>query len=392
MPRLFSVVQFCKVTLVALMLVLTTTALTSASEVPQNVRFSEVLPAKFQKGVGYSINNEVRINDNRYLFEAQTDYGGFSAKGLPMLELRLQEHHAIEQLNRIAKQSQIIGGIADVVRETPRGAMTLLKDPLGSLRRIPAGVKRNVGALLDPLERRAGSQARRDLAWSVGADPETRNPVLSGLLDKIALREDIGRIGAQVGIGFALPGIGLLSTTEDIRHKLQKMGPRDLAKEVNQDLLRLGISEPVSQAFAESRILTSTEKWVFVSHMRSLKGVQGLESLVAAVLKVPSESHLLSKFEEARVLAQLHKSNPIKTLYFKDVPVAYLHNGQFIAVTAVDLVCQTDSMTADISNFRRANPEYDVTVLVTGRMTDSAKALLRQARIRVYESKETIQR
>lgn len=392
MSRMSPVMLFRKIAVFTLLILLVTPTAESAENPPQSIRFTEVLPAKFQEGAGYSINNEVRINDNRYLFEAQTDYGGFSAKGLPMLELRLKEHYSIERLQEIAKRHQFIGGITDVVRETPRGAMTLLKDPLGSIRRIPGGIKRNVGAILDPLERRAGSQVRRDLAWSVGADPETRNPVLSGLLDKIALQKDIGRIGAQVGMGFALPGVGLLSTTEEIRHKLQKMGPRDLAKEVNQDLQRLGISEPASRAFAESPILTSTEKWVFVSHLRSLQDVQGLESLVVEVSNAPSESHLLSKFEEARVLAQLHKSNPIKTIYFKGVPVAYLHNGRFIAVTAVDLVCQTDSMTADINSFRRTNPEYDVTVLVTGRMTDSAKTLLRQAKIQFYESKETIQR
>jgi len=363
-----------------------------AGEVLQNVRFSEVLPAKFQRGAGYSINNVVRIEDNRYLFVAQTEYGGFSAKGLPMLELRLKEHYAIQQLQEIAKQHQILGGVVGAVRDTPRGAMTLLKDPLGSIRRIPGGVKRNVGAVLDPLERRAGNQVRRDLAWSVGADPETRNPALSKLLDKIALGTNLGRMGAQIGMGFALPGVGLLTTNEEIRHQLKKTGPRELANEVNQDLQHLGISQPASQAFAESPILTSTEKWVFVSHLRSLRGVQGLESIVTEVAKVPSESHLLSKFEEVRVLAQLHKSNPIKTIFFKNAPVAHLYDGQLIAVAAVDLVCQTDSMTADINSFRRKNPGQELTVLVTGKMTESAKSLLRQAKVRVYESKETIQR
>jgi len=212
------------------------------------------------------------------------------------------------------------------------------------------------------------------------------------LLDKIAIGEDLGRLGAQIGIGVALPGVGLLTTNEENRRMLKKSSPRQVANEVSQGLQRLGISEPARRAFAESPILTSTEKWVFLSHLRSLQGVLGLESLVTEIAKVPSESHLLSRFEEVRVLAQLHKSNPIKTIFFKNAPVAHLHDGQLIAVTAVDLVCQTDSMTADINRFRSMYPDQDLTVLVTGKMTDSSKALLRQAKVRVYESKETIQR
>lgn len=381
-----------KVAFFVLALSFVTTTVAHAEETILNMRFTEILPASFQQGPGYSINNKVRIEDNRYIFEAQTAYGGFSAKGLPMLELRLKEHNAIEQLGKLSKQSLVFEGMVNVVKETPRGAMTLLKDPLGSIRRIPAGVKRNVGTMLDPLEKRAGSQARRELALSVGADPETRNPVLSKLLDQLALRKDLGRLSVNVGIGFTLPAVGLLSANENIRLKLKKMGPRDLANGVQSDLQRLGIREAVSQAFAESAVLTSTEKLIFVSHLESLQGVKGLEALVSEATNATSEADLLSKFEEARVLAQLHKSNPIHTIHTVDVPVAHLQDGQFIAVTAVDLVCQTDSMTADVNNFRRANPDYDVTVLVTGKMTASAKNLLRQAKIRVYESNETIQR
>lgn len=374
-----------------LSLVVTTTAF--AGEVVSNVRFAEVLPVSFQQGPGYSINDTVRVEDNRYVFEAETAYGGFSAKGLSMLELRLKEHNAIEQLNKLSKQSLMLEGMTNVVKETPRGAMALLKDPLGSIRRIPAGVKRNVGTLLDPLERRAGSQARRELAWSVGADPETRNPVLSELLDKMALRKDLGRLGANVGIGFALPGVGLLSANEDIRNKLQKMGPRDLAKDMQLDLQYIGISDADSKAFVESSVLTSTEKMIFVSHLMSLRGVRGLEKLVTEITQAPSEADLLSKFEEVRVLAQLHKANPIGVIHTFNVPVAQLHDGRrFIAVTAVDLVCQTDSMTASINQFRSENPDYDLTILVTGKMTASAKDLLQQAKIRLYEANETIQR
>lgn len=355
-------------------------------------RFSDVLPADLQEGPGYAIDDNVRIGDNRYHFNAQTDYGGFSAKGLPMLELRLREHNAIEQLSKLSSVPRVMDGVTDVAKEMPRGAMTLLKDPLGSIARIPAGLRRNVGALVDPLERRAGSQVRRDLALSVGADAETRNPVLSNLLDKLALKEDLGRIGAQVGLGLVLPGVGLLSTNEEIRHKLQSMGPRGVANEVRKDLRLLGVGDDAGKAFAESTVLTSTEKLIFVSHLKSMRGVQGLESLVTGATDTPSEAHLLSKFEEARVLAQLHQAEPIEIIHSVNVPVAQLRSGRFIAVTAVDLVCQTDSMTADVNRFRQTNPDKDVTVLVTGRMTDSAKSLLRQAKIQVYEANETIQR
>ena len=55
------------------------------------VRAADVLPKSLLQGPGFVVNETVVIKDNRYLFQVKTDYGDFSALGLPMLELRLRE-------------------------------------------------------------------------------------------------------------------------------------------------------------------------------------------------------------------------------------------------------------------------------------------------------------
>jgi len=356
------------------------------------VRFADVLAPEWQRGDGYLIKDSVYIEGNRYCFEVETNYGGFLANGLPVLELRLNEHKAIEQLAEMSKHSLALKGAGETIRHTPRGAMTLLTDPLGSIGRIPAGIKRSVDTVFDPLEHRAGSQIRREIALSVGADPETRNPVLSELLDRMALRKGIGQIGTKVALGVALPGLGMLSTNEELREKLRRKGPRELSLEVRADLQRLGIAERASIPFAESQILTSAEKLIFVSHLKHLKGVKGLHTLVTRATDAKSEAELLSQFEQVRMLDQLHQSQVVDSIHPYKVPVARLRDGRFVGVAAVDVVYYSDDLAGYVHEFRRQNPSAEVSLLTTGNMTRSARQVMDQGKIRVVQVKHTVDR
>ena len=240
---------------------------TLAQERAPSVLASQVLPAKYLQGTGYSIGERLEIRSNRYLFRVRADYGEFTALGLPMLELRLREHLAIENARRLSRDSQILRGAIEVARQTPAGARTLLTDPIGSLRRLPLGIQANVNTIVDPLERRAGTKARRELASSIGADPETRNPVLNFYLDQLAIRKNIGRSATQTGLGFAVPGLGLLATNETIREQVRASGPRQIANDVHRRLSALGIHHQISTPFANNLQLTSTEKLLFVTHL-----------------------------------------------------------------------------------------------------------------------------
>ncbi len=362
---------------------------TMAQERVPSVSASHVVPAEYLRGVGYAIDERVEIRNNRYLFRVRADYGEFTALGLPMLELRLREHHAIENARVLSRDSQIIRGAIEVVRQTPAGARTLLSDPVGSLRRLPLGIQANVNTIVDPLERRAGTKARRELAAAIGADPETRNPVLDFYLDQLAIRKNIGRSATQTGLGFAVPGLGLLATNETIREQVRNTGPRQLANDVHRRLSALRIGNQISVSFANDLQLTSTEKLLFVSHLETLKGVGRLEALVTSATNAKSEASLLSQLQELELLANLRRRFVIVDVLPLKIPVARLKDGRFIGVAAVDIVHDAHALSGYVSEFRSAYPSQDVHLLVTGSVTPSARSILQEARIDVLALSQT---
>ena len=382
--------SFMQIMIVATISVAIAGSQTLAQERAPSVLASQVLPAKYLQGTGYSIGERLEIRSNRYLFRVRADYGEFTALGLPMLELRLREHLAIENARRLSRDSQILRGAIEVARQTPAGARTLLTDPIGSLRRLPLGIQANVNTIVDPLERRAGTKARRELASSIGADPETRNPVLNFYLDQLAIRKNIGRSATQTGLGFAVPGLGLLATNETIREQVRASGPRQIANDVHRRLSALGIHHQISTPFANNLQLTSTEKLLFVTHLETLRGVDGLEALVTSATNAKSEASLLSQLQELGLLVNLHRQYTVLAILPLKVPVTRLQDGRFIGVAAVDIVHDAQTLSGDINDFRAAYPSQEVHLLVTGTVTPAARSIFQTAEINVLALAQTI--
>ena len=347
-------------------------------------RASRILPAEVLAGNGYRIEEAVYLDDNRYQFKVATDYGGFRASGISMLELRLREHYAIERLREHVTDSFVLQGALTAVKETPAGVRTILSDPLGTLRRVPTAVRKEVGSLIDPLERRAGSTARRRLAMAAGADPETRNPVLNRLLDQLALREDVGRIAAKAGFGFVVPGLGLLATTEEMRQLVARYGPRQIADNVETRLLKLNVDQPAAERFANSESLTSTEKLLFVDKLEKLRGVPGISSLVDATNDIQTESHILSMLEQLNLLSQLHDRSPLRSVSHASIPIVELQGGRLVGIASTDIVYDADVLRGKVAKFRQRFPERDVALVLKGQMTSDAAEIFKTAAIDVH--------
>ena len=141
-------------------------------------RAEDLLPPETVYGLNYRISNRVPVEEYRYSFVIESEFGDISARGMEMLDLRLHELHSIEQARKLSTDPQLVDGILDRLEQTGKGLVTLITDPLGSAARAPRGFARMVNAYVDPADRRAGSKTRRMLAAQLACDPETSNPVL----------------------------------------------------------------------------------------------------------------------------------------------------------------------------------------------------------------------
>lgn len=377
-------------------LVVTTTQMASAHEAPEHsqqfVSAHTILNPDILRGPGYVIDNTVRIQGNRYLFHIRSDYGDVIALGFPMLELRLREHTAIQNALTLSKEPLVIRGIMESAKKTPAGAMTLLRDPVGSIKRIPKGVQGTIDSVVNPLERRAGSATRRELAAAIGADPETRNPILDKALDRIALRKGIGVAGTQIGASIALPGLSLLAINEDIRRQVSKQSPKQIADDVERQLRSFGVQSELATAFANSNIYTSTEKLKYMAMLRKIKNVGGLDILLRNAVDVKSEAELLSQIQHLDVLVKMHQQRPVKQIYSFHVPVVLLEEGHFVGIAAVDLIHDITTLSQYIADFREKVPGQRVALLVTGNVSSAAKKEIEGANIELLEIAQIVQK
>ncbi len=356
-----------------------------AQQKTASVAVSEVLDADALQGNGYTIADVTEVHDNRYLFQVSTDYGGFSALGLPMLELRLREHHAIQNALALTDDPLILKGIVEIAKETPDGAKSLLKDPLGSLIRVPSRLKKTIDTVVDPLERRAGSPVRRQVAVSIGADPETRNQILSRLLSRIAIQKNVGRLAAQAGLSFAVPGLGLLAINKEIKHEILTKGPRQIATEVETRLIDLKVRPEISEAFAKGRHLTSTEKLLFVVDLETLAGVTGLAELVVRATEITTEARLLSQFQQLQMLSNLHNDHSVVRIHSDELLIAEIQGGTSVVVLAVDLIERGDRIAGYVSQLRAARSAATIEVMVSGRLSEEVQADLARMKIGIRQ-------
>jgi len=348
-------------------------------------RASDLLVSDILRGPNYTIDEFVQVENYKYRFNLNTEWGVIPVHGLNMLELRLREMYAIENARQLAQDPQFIEGIFQTVRNTPQGIKILLTEPQGALLRAPKGFERMVRGKLDPADRRAGSENRRRLAVEVGCDPETTNPVLKSLLDGIALRKGLGGFATKVGLGLALPGLGLLPTTAEIKEMVATKAPHEINNHIDEELAGFGVPDHVRQQFCREISYTTTQRLLILQQLRSLRHVRNMPVLVERAIEATTESEGLSVLQELKMLNELNQRDPVEEIQNLGLPLARTKSGGLVIISAADYITNTPEVMEAIAAHRRDHPNTPTTFFVAGRVSPLAKQSFAAAKIEVLE-------
>ena len=183
--------------LVCLFLTALTTA-TYGQAFNQVFETKTILPAALLQSTDFRIAPQTIVEDYEFQFAVETSFGTFPVSGIPLLERRISELRAIEQAVSLSNEPVALEAAWAALKKAPQGAGHLLTDPKGTLAAAPRGLKRWAASVVNPVDRRVGSKAKRRLAANLGVDSETRNPVLMQLLNELSARELIG--GTATGL------------------------------------------------------------------------------------------------------------------------------------------------------------------------------------------------
>ena len=252
-----------------------------------------ILPASVLQTDTYRINDRVLVSEHQFQFNIETNYGTFPVTGIPMLEKRLSELRAIQEASKLANQAVAAKSAWATLKQTPQGAEHLLLDPLGTFKQAPRGIKKMAANFIDPVSRHAGSESRRKLAANIGVDSETRNPVLNQILNELAVRNTIGQSATKFALSAAVPGLGTLSSMENLRDTVASKTPHELLGQIDAELTQMGTWGPVKDTFVKSRNWTLLEKLTFMQSYKQLAGVQHADVLLYMANRDGSEACLL---------------------------------------------------------------------------------------------------
>ena len=348
---------------------------------------NQVIPNEILRGSNYRLAESVPVQEYQYVFTVRSDFGEITASGRDMLGLRLSELKSIEAAKKLSKYPLVVEGILAPLRSTEKGLDLIINEPFESIERVPQGLDLMVDQYRDPADRRAGSPTRRKLAVELDCDPETRNPVLKKLLDKLTLYKSGGSLLTEGAMYFIpVPGLGALSMTAQMKELIVNSPPSAINGKIDRELEAAGVEFSIRFQFRYSSAFTTVQRLQLMEQFRALKGVQNRAALIKVAAKAHTEAEAISSIRKGKMLADIRKRKPIRLLKFVGLfPLAVLNNGTHVLICPYDYVTSTREVDNYVDAYRASNPNVTTVLVTAGRVSPAVLKNVESARIRIVE-------
>ena len=267
-------------------------AMAEPYDVLGSLKATELLRAEELAGEHFRVDERVNTDGFVYIYQLTTDYGPMLAVSTPVLNERLLEVRAIGYMDALRKTDLFAKAVAGGVTAVPKGAVALVKNPVGT---VADGV-RGVGAFFrrtgDVLFARESSNTedsrakqlvgfsvvKRKLASKLDVDPYSRNMVMISRLNELAWIA----FSANIGVGAALATVPIPSSpvVTNIRRVrkynrlLRDLPPTDLRRENRRALLETGIDKDTVELFIANPVFTMTEQTIIARTIADMHGVE----------------------------------------------------------------------------------------------------------------------
>lgn len=380
-------------------------------EVRAAVKAADVLSAGLVAGPHHTVADEVKDDGYLYEFTIRSEFGDFTAEGIPMLYVRLQEVQALAALEEVSKSEVFLKAAGTSVLNVGKSVGQAVKDPEATVKGIGAGVQRfgeNLGrktkqtaeAAKDAVQGgdeqadaggksttdkavEAGSSAAKSYlgvsgaarrwAQKLGVDPYTSNPVLRNAL------EDIGKIDAAGGIAAkaVTPVPTVVSKAADVSDLVWGKDPQELAKLNEQRLGELGVDGKVAAAFLKSAAFSPSRQTRLVAALHAVRA-PGAADYVAVAREAKTEAEAEFFTDSAEMLAALHARDAV-TAVLPDsrAMVASVGGAKAVALLPLDAIRWTEASAGTLGEMgARARKELaagKLEIELTGRMTPRAQ-------------------
>jgi hypothetical protein len=379
---------------------------------------SKLVPAALLTGPLYKVAEPVQVEGHLGRFVIESKFGKFSVHGANMLAARVHELRAIEELQKVQKDSAFKEALSKSAAGVARFAGDAASDPGKAVENVGKGVGTVLGRIgymaqssaayvgdkasdvAAPSEKTVGkpapagepappsfigdplgyNKARREWALKLNIDPYTSNPVLRPLLDDAASASFAGNFAVSLAGGAVLAPVQYAYSMDETMSQAVWNNPAiDLAKENERKLRALGAQERTVRDLLRNRWFTPTLQTALVARLAVLGKIPGIESVVKIASATQGEARARFLLESLAILVTYHQKEQklTKVQVSNLVPVGATAEGNLVAAAAVDYGIWDKDAAAFAA--RKDLTARSRTLLLAGTLSDRAKQELEKA-------------
>ena len=424
MCALFSWIHTLRISLPILFLFLSC-SVHAEDRCEQAIDFSaeEFLPDSYRNDV-YRIRSPVQTNGYLNTYVVESDFGDFEATGQTLLNIRLKEIDALDQLRSVSKTQVFAEAVVEAGLSPVNTIIDFSRKPIATIQGIPKGignlfgrykrktsegvqsVKKGVSTTKDYLKGSSAEEAgsadgtsdaessstkvkidgvkfteryfkvsRAERAWHAefGTDPYTSNEILQNAIKEVAWADSLGRFGLKLTGGLSIAGAGILGDTYDL---VWSKDPYAL-KDHNRAVLKAsGASDELTDQFLEDSYLSPSLQTVLIGALKELEGVKGREPILRQTLFITEETDGHLFLESLLNLVWIHTNRVGLDTLIADSPLPAARDsaGNVYAPLPADYLYWTCDSAAVLAGYREiADTHADKTLFIAGDLSTLAR-------------------
>jgi len=374
---------------------------------------SSLLPSELLRGPSHRVRDQVPTDGYMAHFTIDSDYGTFTACGIPQAKQRIAEMEAIRKLVETSKGDLFAEGLKRSIEQPIDAVKNIVTHPVDSLKEAPATVGHFFGKMGSAIGRAGGKvkdrveggdgataaetgrgignaaksaagfdKAKLDTARQIGVDPYSDNARLQEEMEKVTWAFFAGGLPLRVGATVASAGIAVAATNMvGIPEDTYALTESELAFRDGRSLAEMGIGDEEIKTFQIGRgPLTSTLRHRITLSLEALPDTKGRAQaiLLANACETRDQAEFLAS--ALAVLAERQRTGAANYTDLKVIgrlPGAITATGDLQVPAPVDFVTWTE----EVANFaKREDIGFKSKTLVhTGQLSAAASTGLRSS-------------
>lgn len=291
-------------------LVATTNAQPTTTSFEQGViiHASELVPAESLRGNSFRVRDQVQTDGFMAHFEIDSDFGLFTATGVPQLKARTGEIEAIRKLVETSKSDLFAEGLKRSIDQPIDAVKRIVHHPTETVKQAPKTVGHFFGKIGHSIERTANKvadrtsgdqpppdageigrgigntaksvagfdQAKLDTAKQLGVDPYADNDRLQDEMDRVTWAFFAGGMPIRIGATIASAGVALTATKmAGIPEDTYALTRSEIAMRDQQALEAIGVKADDVKKFMIKPTLGTTRRHRIVRALESMPHLSG---------------------------------------------------------------------------------------------------------------------